>query len=67
MSIMAVTNSWLLVAIVALSREAYNIFYQKRKDYFDSFLDIFFTVDGAIGGFMMEAFVYEFFGGTIWF
>jgi hypothetical protein len=33
MSIMAITGSWILVAIAALGREAYNIFYQKKKDY----------------------------------
>ena len=67
MSIMAITGSWILVAIAALGREAYNIFYQKKKDYMDSLLDVFYTVDGAIGGFILEAFVHDFFGGTIWF
>jgi hypothetical protein len=67
MSLMAITGSWIIVFVAALGREAYNIFIQKKKDYLDSFLDIFFTIDGAVGGFILEQFVIDFFGGTIWF
>jgi hypothetical protein len=67
MSLMAITGSWVIVFGAALAREAYNISIQKRRDYLDSFIDIFYTINGAVGGFMLEQFVIEFFGGTIWF
>jgi len=67
MSLISITGSWVIVFGAALAREAYNIFVQKKRDYLDSYLDIFYTVDGAIGGFILEHLVYDYFGGTIWF
>jgi hypothetical protein len=67
MSIMTITQSWLLVFIAAIGREVYNIFIQKKKDYLDSYLDIFYTINGAVGGFMLQRFVWEFFNGQIFF
>jgi hypothetical protein len=67
MSIMAITGSWVLVFLSAIGREVYNIFIQKKKDYLDSYIDIFYTVNGAVGGFMLEHFVLEFFNGQVFF